>query len=24
MREVYLRAFQHLLRKSNPVSIMTA
>jgi beta-glucosidase len=24
MREVYLRAFQYLLRKSNPVSIMTA
>ncbi|KAJ5753427.1 glycosyl hydrolase [Penicillium nucicola] len=24
MREIYMRAFQHLLRRSNPVSIMTA
>ncbi|KAJ6188609.1 hypothetical protein N7519_003517 [Penicillium mononematosum] len=24
MREIYLRAFQHLLRRANPVSIMTA
>ncbi|KAJ5280891.1 hypothetical protein N7478_006263 [Penicillium angulare] len=24
MREIYLRAFQHLLRRANPISIMTA